>query len=180
MRKSAFVIACLMFALISGAFAQDAYLGPQVGFYKATSADNAKIMGGAALRIRLGSTLGVEGSINYRQESYDGDRVTVRSYPFMVTGLWYVIPIVYGAIGAGWYNTRFEYNADKIGLNIPTETKQQFGWHFGAGADLPIGFGRLTGDVRYVFLNYDFKQVPGTSGLKANFFLFTVGVLFEL
>ena len=125
--------------------------------------------------------LGVEGSINYRNEEYAGGSVNVRSWPVMVTGLIYPIPIAYGAIGAGWYNSRFEYNVTRLGLTLESETKQQFGWHFGGGVDIPLGSrAKLVGDVRYVFLDYDFKQFPGSSGLNADFYVITAGLLFGL
>jgi opacity protein-like surface antigen len=99
----------------------------------------------------------------------------------MVTGLLYPIPILYGAVGAGWYNSSFEYDAARIGVTIEGETKQQFGWHFGGGVELPIGSNaKLVGDIRYVFLNYDFKQIPGTSGLDSDFYVITAGLLFRL
>ena len=100
----------------------------------------------------------------------------------MVTGLFYPLPIVYGAVGVGWYNTTFDYDEGKPGLlGLGSETKQEFGWHFGAGAELPLGaHTKLVGDVRYVFLNYDFKQFPGSSGLSSDFYVITVGLLFAL
>ena len=163
------------------ASAQGAYLGPQLGIYKSTDGDNTRLMGGAALRLRLTPGLGVEGSINYRNEDYADGRVSVKSWPFMVTGMVYPLPIAYGAIGFGWYNTTIKYNGTILGQTIPSETQQKVGWHFGAGVDLPAGPNLLiTGDIRYVFLNYDFKQVPGTSGLKSNFYVITVGLLFGL
>ncbi len=178
----AFLVA-LAVTLVAGsrALAQGAYLGPQLGFYNAVDADNPRVMPGAALRLKLSPGLGLEGSINYRKEDYADSRVSVQSWPVMVTGLFYPIPILYGAIGAGWYNSRFEYDATLIGATIESETKQQFGWHFGGGVELPIGRNaKLVGDIRYVFLNYDFKQVPGFSGLDADFYVITAGLLFRL
>ncbi len=178
----AFLVA-LAVTLLAGskALAQGAYLGPQLGFYNANDADDPRMMVGAALRVKLSPGLGLEGSINYRKEDYADGRVSVRSWPVMVTGLIYPIPIVYGAIGAGWYNSSFEYDATRIGVMIESETKQQFGWHFGGGVELPLGSNaKLVGDIRYVFLNYDFRQIPGTSGLDADFYVITAGLLFRL
>lgn len=175
------LLAVLALIIIAGprADAQGAYLGPQVGIYNASEADNPRPMFGAALRVKLSPSIGVEGSINYRKEDYADGGVTATSWPVMVTGLLYPLPIVYGAVGAGWYNTKFDYKV--VGLAVPSETKQEFGWHFGAGAELPLGSStKIVGDIRYVFLNYDFKQVPGVSDLKANFYVITVGVLFGL
>jgi opacity protein-like surface antigen len=155
-------------------------LGPQVGYYKARDADQGNFMGGVALRLKLTPVLGAEASVNYRQETYADEALTVRSWPVMVTGLIYPLPMVYGAIGAGWYNTTFDYDQDKLPL-FKDETKQEFGWHFGGGVELPVGSNfKLTADVRYVFLNYDFKEIPGSGDLNSNFTVVTVGFLFSL
>ena len=160
-------------------------LGPEVGVYKSKDADNAKIMGGAALRLKLSDALGVEGSVNYREEQYSNGNLTAKSWPLMVTGLVYPLPVTYGAIGAGWYNTTIDYNYPPgynggLGMNT-SETKQKFGWHFGGGVELPVGdVGKVVGDIRYVFLDYNFKTVPGTNGLNSDFYVITAGLLFGL
>jgi hypothetical protein len=155
-------------------------LGPQVGFYKARDADNGAFIGGVTCRLKFTSVLGAEASINYRQETYGHDAVTVRSWPIMVTGLIYPVPIVYGAVGAGWYNLTFDYNQGKYPF-LTDETLQKFGWHFGLGAELPVGEKfKLTGDIRYVFLNYKFQEIPGSANMKSDFFVITVGFLFGL
>jgi opacity protein-like surface antigen len=151
--------------------AQSVSLGPQVGYYKVKDADKGAFMGGAALRLKM-MNLGVEASINYRQEKYFNDALTVRSWPVMVTGLIYPLPIVYGAIGAGWYNLTFHYKNPIL----KDETTQKVGWHFGGGVELPLGSVKLTGDVRYVFLDYNFKGIPD----KSNFYVITAGCLFGL
>jgi opacity protein-like surface antigen len=160
-------------------------LGPQVGFYKSKDADAARAMYGGALRLRLSDGLGVEGSINYRKEEYANGYVTVKSMPVMATGLLYVFPIVYGAIGAGWYNTKLEYEIPPTlfgsSTTVTNETQQNFGWHFGGGLELPLGkSAKLVGDIRYVFLNYEFKTIPGTGGMKSDFYVITAGLLFNL
>jgi opacity protein-like surface antigen len=155
-------------------------LGPQLGYYQARDADNGSVMVGMACRLKLTPVLGAEASINYRQEKYGHDVVTVRSWPVMVTGLIYPFPIVYGGIGAGWYNVTFDYNQSKVPL-LTDETTQKFGYHFGAGVELPMGpDNKLTGDIRYVFLNYNFKEIPGGPELKSDFFVVSVGFLFGL
>lgn len=160
-------------------------LGPQIGFYKSQDADAARGMGGVALRLRLSDGLGVEGSINYKKEDYANGYVSVKSWPVMATGLLYVLPIVYGAIGAGWYNTTIEYNVPPTilgtSVTIANETQQKFGWHFGGGVELPLGTSaKLVGDIRYVFLNYDFKTIPGSGGMKSDFYVLMAGLLFNL
>lgn len=159
--------------------AQGLYLGPQAGFQKANDADQANFLVGAALRLKLSDLLGAEGSINYRQEDFDNGALTVRSWPVMVTGLIYPLPIIYAAIGGGWYNTTFDFNSDLI----KNETKQKFGWHFGAGMELPFGKSKITGDIRYVFIDYDLKDITKNTpfaDVTANFYVITVGLLFGL
>jgi hypothetical protein len=159
--------------------------GPQIGFYKASSGDAARGIGGVALRLKLSDGLGVEGSINYRKEEYADGLVSVRTWPVMVTGLIYFAPVVYGAIGAGWYNTAVDYNLPSSVLGSPvtvtTETAQRYGWHFGGGLELPLGTSaKLVGDLKYVFLDYKFKDFPGSNGVSSNFVVMTVGLLLHL
>jgi hypothetical protein len=173
-------IAILLAAFIAPhVSAQSIKLGPQAGYQKAKDADAGKLMGGAALRLKLTPALGIEGSINYRQEKFNNGALTVRSWPVMVTGLLYPLPIVYGAVGAGWYNTKFEFEPAGGVVGIE-ETKQEFGWHFGGGVELPVGAGtKLSGDIRYVFLNYDFDKVPGVQ-VDRDFYVVSAGLLFGL
>src|SRR4051794_28982381 len=170
----------LMLLIAIGANGQGLSLGPQLGYQKASDADNGKFMGGVALRMKLSSALGVEGSVGYRSETYANGGVTINSWPVMVTGLLYPIPILYGAMGIGWYNSSITYNPSIFHLQ-PDQTQQVFGWHFGGGLELPAGAtSRITADVRYVFLNYDFSAIPGSSSIKSDFYVITVGYLFDL
>ncbi|MGH7600475.1 MAG: hypothetical protein ACREOI_29320 [bacterium] len=126
------VVAILLVAFVAPQVsAQSIQLGPQAGYQRAKDADAGKFMGGAALRLKLAPALGIEGSINYRQEKFNNGALTVRSWPVMVTGLLYPFPIVHGAVGAGWYNTKFDFAPAGGAVGIE-ETKQEFGWHFGA------------------------------------------------
>ncbi len=186
-KKSFLLIIFLSLMIFNSGFAQVPHigitLGPQIGYQKATDADNGKIMVGIAARLHGLPFIGVEGSINYRQESYLNDEVTVRSYPVMVSGLLYVLPIVYGEVGFGWYNTKFDFSSQINDLGIADETKQKVGWHFGAGVELPLGLSSnnyITADIKYVFLNYDFKTIPGTGDTNANFYVISAGLQFGL
>jgi opacity protein-like surface antigen len=179
MWKKILVILGLITVLVAPVNAQSVSLGPQVGYYKAQDADG-NFMGGVAWRFKFTPLFGLDASINYRQEKYANDALTVRSWPIMVTGLIYPLPIVYGAIGAGWYSTTFDYDQNKFSF-LKDETTQEFGWHFGGGVEFPVGSNfKLNGDIRYVFLDYDFKEIPGSDDLKSNFYVITVGLLFGL
>ncbi len=47
--------------------------------------------------------------------------------------------------------------------------------------ELPVGENlKLTGDIRYVFLDYDFEDIPGSDDIDSNFYVITAGFLFGL
>lgn len=157
------------------------YLGPQIGVFNAIDSDQASSMGGLSARVKFGELFGAEASINYRQEKYLNNSLTVKNWPIMFTGLIYPIPYVYGAIGAGWYNVSYSYNNELIGLNLTTDTQNEFGWHFGGGVEIPLGSRiKVVGDLRYVFLNYDIQGFPENDNINADYYVFMVGVLFGL
>jgi opacity protein-like surface antigen len=158
--------------------AQEMSFGPQLGYYKAQDADEGSFMGGVAWRFKLMPALGIEASINYRQEKYADGALTVKSWPIMVTGLIYPLPFVYGAVGAGWYSVTLDYNRNKLPL-FRDKTTEKFGWHFGGGVELPVAEQfNLTADVRYVFLNYDFEDFPGSNNIESNFYVLAFGFLY--
>jgi len=178
--KKICIIMGLTALLMVQAKAQSLNLGAQLGYYKAQDADNGAFTGGAALRLKLSSVVGIEASISNRRERYANGALTVRSWPVMVTGLIYPLPILYGAMGFGWYNVTFHYDQSMLPL-LSDETTQKVGWHFGGGLEFPITtYILLTGDFRYVFLNYNFAAIPGSGDLKSNFTVITVGFLFDL
>jgi opacity protein-like surface antigen len=95
----------------------------------------------------------------------------------MITGLFYPVENVYGAAGVGWYNAEVDYEKDLDYL--PTKSHQKFGWHFGAGVEIPMSeriF--LNGDFRYTFLNYNFEEVPGSDKIDSDMFAVTAGLMF--
>jgi hypothetical protein len=152
--------------------------GPQAGVSK-TPDEDANVIFGAAMRLKLLPILGVEGSINYHQEQFGDDALTVRSWPLQVTGMLYPVSWLYGAMGAGWYMTTFDYDPDLVFLN--DDTQSEFGWHFGGGLELPLGsVAKLAADLRYVFIDYNFDAFPGSDEIDSNFYMATAGVLFRL
>ena len=180
MLKTSIAIAVILFAWFEPARAQETSsavsFGPQVGISK-SSGEDANVIFGAALRFRLLPALGLEGSINYRQEEFAGDALTVRSWPIQVTGMLYPLPIAYAAMGAGWYMTTFDPDGDVL----DAETNSEFGWHFGGGIELPLGSAaKLVGDLRYVFLDYNFDAWPGSSEINDDFYMATAGLLFNI
>lgn len=183
--RCALIMVLFIFGVVPIAAQGGVGLGPLVGLYKGRDADGYRVMGGAALRFRLADRIGVEGSINYREETFNHGSVDVKSWPLMVTALLYPIPFVYGAIGAGWYNLSVSYRVPPGtpgGLtSVSRETRQQFGWHCGGGVELTVfSFVTLVGDIRYVMLNHNFKSVPGSNGVISSSPVMTAVLLFSL
>jgi len=159
------------------------YLGPHLGIQKSQDATDANYLVGATLRAKFMQILGVEGDIGYRQEKYGSDVLTVRSWPVTVTGLLYPLPIFYGGLGAGWYNTTFDYASIHNDAGISDETTQKFGWHLVAGVELAASPKvKVFGDVRYAFIDYNLKNVPDAvlDGVKADFYSINFGLLLRL
>ncbi|MCX8010224.1 MAG: porin family protein [Ignavibacteria bacterium] len=170
------LLSSLLLIVITVTFvhAQSFSIGPNLGFFKAKGADEGKFWIGGTARLKLSSNLGVEGSINYRQEEYKTANGTMKvtSIPIMVTGLFYPLPLLYGAAGAGWYNSKAEFQGSE-------ETNQDFGYHFGGGIELNLGSITLSADIKYVFINYKFEGVPGKDD-DYNFYVITGSLLFNL
>jgi hypothetical protein len=133
---------------------------------------------GAALRVKFLPALALEGSISYRQDDIAGGIGTAKTWPVQVTGLLYPLPIAYLAVGAGWYNTSFDFDSDVL---FEDDTQQEFGWHFGGGVEIPLGgVVGLIADLRYVYLDYNFESVPGVGDVQDDFYMATAGLLFRL
>ncbi len=156
-------------------------LGPRAGYYKAQGAEQGEWFGGAGLRLKLGG-IGFEGSIDYRAEKYANGNLTIRSWPVMTSALLYPLPILYGVVGAGWYNTTYDFNQNNLLFQFAKDrTEQEIGWHFGGGLELPLGRrSALAVDIRYVFLNYDFSDVPGSEDTKSDFYALTITLFWGL
>jgi opacity protein-like surface antigen len=180
------IIALLSVAGLQFSHAQaSSAFGPQVGFYRSPGASEYRTMGGLALRLKVSERLGIQGSINYRSERYLNNTIRATSWPVLVSGLFYPAPQLFGTIGTGWYNTSIEYSIPVLNppgaVLVSSEEQQRFGWHFGGGLELPLGMGTmLSGDIKYVFLDYEFKNFPGAGGVNSNFYVISVGLLFGL
>jgi outer membrane protein W len=174
--------AALVALMLTQLPAQMVSLGPQLGFQKAQNADEGRFMGGVKMRLNVLPVLTLEASVNYRSESYYNGGLKVSSWPVMITALYYPLPIVYGAIGTGWYNTSFTYDHNRLPFALfSDETQQKVGWNFGGGVDIPVGpNATLNADLRYVFINYNFQSVPGFGEVKSDFYVFSVSLLFGL
>ncbi len=177
--KKIITIFVLSIILLSESFGQGFSFGPQLGYYKSKGADEGTMMYGGAIRLRLSSGIGLEASVNFRSESYEDNAYVVTSYPIMASAMIYLLPIVYGTIGAGWYNSEIDYSSQWNAYGLKDATRQDFGWHFGAGGELPLGIITLAADIRYVFIDYGFDKLPGKE-IDSNFYVITAGVFINL
>lgn len=150
-------------------------LGPRAGYYKSNDADEGNLYFGIQARGRLTPNLAIEGAIDYRKEEFDNGNIVSKSYPILASALLYLLPnstlSPYIIGGIGWYNTTVEIKG------ADNETSSDIGYHFGAGADIPIAETVvLNFDIRYNFLDVsveskdiDYKGWIGTGGLTFYF-----------
>ncbi len=174
-----FAIALALLFQVSPAAAK-AQLGLHIGVQKARDADNSNTIFGGLIRSKV-NDWAIEASIDYRQEKFYDGNVTVRSWPVMLTLLYYPVPVLHADFGAGWFNTSFAYSSAYKAppINASDDTAQRFGWHFGGGVEFPLDRVTLTADLRYVFLDYKWNFVPGTGARRGNFYMLTFGMLFN-
>lgn len=159
-------------------------IGPQIGYFKSGDADKGNLLYGLALRVRLTPALGFEGSVDYRQEEYQNGAITARTWPILLTGHVFLLPMIHGSAGVGWYNTTFDYGeSDLWEGDLGEVSKQRFGWHLGGGAEIPLGTSTsLKGELKYHFLDYEIDELENTQigDISYNYWSITVGILFGL
>lgn len=150
-------------------------IGPRVGYYKSKDADEGNVYFGLQARARLTPNLALEGAIDYRKEEFENGSIKSTSYPILVSALLYPVPnssiSPYIIGGAGWYNTKVEIEG------VEDKTSRDFGYHLGAGVDIPIAeTAVLNFDIRYNFLDIsvenkdiNYKGWIGNGGLTFYF-----------
>jgi hypothetical protein len=178
MKKATLWTLALTLVLISSPALGDGFgIGPRMGYYRERGAGSGDILFGAAMRAKFLTILGVEGLVDYRQETVAGDALSARSWPIQVTGLIYPLTVLHAGMGAGWYRTTYDF--DEPG--VESETLEEFGWHLGTGLEIPLGSAAtLTGDVRWVYLDTTFEELPESVQRDTDFYVMSVGILFGL
>jgi opacity protein-like surface antigen len=107
--------------------------------------------GGAQLRLHLTSVWAVEGSVDYRRETFDGGDTRVYNYPVQASLLAYLMPgspiSPFLLAGGGWYYTRTD------GPNGYEQTQDRFGPHVGAGVEAYLNSSwSIDGTYRYIWV----------------------------
>ncbi|HEX5131446.1 MAG TPA: outer membrane beta-barrel protein [Candidatus Krumholzibacteria bacterium] len=170
-------VAALSIAGVEPVAAQGVGVGPHVGYYRNKGADSGDLLFGAAMRARFLTILGVEASLDYRQDELADESLTARSWPIQVTGLVYPLTVLYLGVGAGWYRTTYDFELP----GVENQTTKDFGWHLGTGLEIPLGeVVSLTGDVRWVYLNASFADLPEEAQRDNDFYVMSAGLLFGL
>jgi opacity protein-like surface antigen len=135
--------------------------------------DQTTNMGGLFVRLRS-EYIGLEGAVDYRNESLPVN-VDLKTWP--VTASLMVMPIsgVYGLAGLGWYHTTLDFPRT---MPFEDRTDSKLGYHAGLGVELPVTSPiRVTSDVRWLFVDYEFEDIPDTIGnVDADSFTMSVGV----
>jgi len=139
--------------------------------------DEGAHMGGVVARARS-EFLGLEGAVDYRSEELNLS-TDLRTWPVTVSFLVYPLRQFYGLAGLGWYNSTIDFEA---GIPYEDRTQTEVGYHLGLGFEAPLSqSARLTGDVRYQFIDYEFEEIPESIGeVDADAFALNLGVLFYL
>lgn len=168
-------------------------LGPRAGYYRSRDAEEGSWYGGLQARFRLGKVIGLEGAVDYRPEetfevNLPGASAEIRQHSYPVTAsLLIFLPILphfspYLVGGGGWYYTKIDYSDTLEAQGFEDRTERLFGWHAGAGLELPITeHVALNGDLRYIFLDSDFGERPGIDldeDQKADGYVATVALMF--
>lgn len=197
MKKTLIILTVFMGAMTFAAGAQTASdrasidntfgFGPRAGFYKATDADEGNLFGGLNARARLGSLIGIEGTIEYRAgQTYGIGNYTVKtSFVPVTASLLLYTPLSdhfspYGILGVGSYFTNFNFSEEAENLGFEDDSNFNFGYHLGFGMELPLSPNlALNLDYRYLFLNPD-QNEESLDGADFSGNAFTAGLMFYL
>lgn len=149
--------ALVLVALASNASAEGQFLlGPRVGFYKVSDADDGNWFGGASARAMFMPGLGVEVAADYHNEEAFSDQLDVRTIPVTASAIVGIIPQLYLAGGVGWYHTNYDWDEDaEENFGVDDDTNRDFGYQFGGGVMLGSMESRtqFVVDGRYHVLN---------------------------
>lgn len=105
-------------------------IGGRATYYNPKDSDG-NWYGGAQIRFHLSRVFALEGSADYRRNTFDG--TSVKTYPVQASLLIYFIPARISPFilgGGGWYYSEVK------GPGGLDETQHRFGWHAGGGLQL--------------------------------------------
>lgn len=150
-------------------------IGGRYTYVRNLDLDETANMLGIVARAR-NEIVGIEAAIDYRSEDLPLD-TKLRTWPASASLLVFPIPILYGLAGIGWYNTTVDFPEV---LPIDDVTDSVLGYHVGGGVEVPVSPNvRLTSDVRWLFVDYEFSDIPDSIGdVDADSFTANFGILY--
>jgi opacity protein-like surface antigen len=150
-------------------------LGGRYANVRNRDTDETSHMGGVFARLR-GQYVGLEGGVDYKNSDLSNN-VDLKTWPVTASVMVFPLRSIYGLAGLGWYNSTLDFPSEST-FDDQTDTK--LGYHFGAGVELPLDQSvRLTGDVRWQFVDYEFDQIPDTIGkVEEDNLTLNAGILF--
>lgn len=168
---SAFIL-FLVFSTLAVAQTGKFGIGGHGTFYSAASDEEEREFAfGVQARARISERLGLEASMEFREETIE--EATVTMYPIQFSALIYLLPRsrvgIYGIVGMGWTRTSVSGSFfDEESIN------SEISYHFGAGVEIPLTQNfTVNGDFRYLDLNIDLSSIfsgdLNTSGWQSNF-----------
>jgi opacity protein-like surface antigen len=150
-------------------------LGPRVGWTRTSDTETSAPVYGLATRFRLFEFIGAELAVDYRKEEKDGSEI--KTIPVQVSGLLYILPFLHATAGIGWYNVDASLKGVGETLEDFDDSRSDAGLHLGGGLDIELSpRASLTGELRYVFLNYEFEDIEEVFEVDANYLMITAGL----
>lgn len=149
-------------------------VGARFSYVRNNGIEDNSLMPGVMARIRSLMVLGLEGAVDFRKEELNNGS-ELRSTPITVSAMIYPIPVVYALAGVGFYRTTLDVAGEET-------TDNQIGYHVGAGIEAPLlPLLKLTGDVRFQHLVYDFDDVAESVGkFNADGYAISAGLILYL
>ena len=149
-------------------------VGARYSYVHSNDMEDNSGMPGVMVRLRHMMFFGIEGAIDSHKQDLDNG-AELRSTPISISAMVYPVPFVYGLAGLGFYHTTLKSGGDET-------SDSKMGYHFGAGVEMPlVPLLKMTGDLRYRFLNYEFKDIPGSVGkVDADGYAISAGLILYL
>lgn len=150
-------------------------VGARYSFVHNNDIKDNSAMFGAMVRLRHAMFFGLEGAIDYRKEEFDNGN-ELRATPLSASLMIFPVPVAYGLAGIALYRSTLKTTTGAEA----TDTK--LGYHYGVGIEAPIlPLLKLTGDIRYQFINYEFENIAESAGkVDANGYAISAGVILYL
>jgi hypothetical protein len=169
------VVAAILVAAPASAELTHFSLGPRIGWTRTSDTEISAPVYGLATRFRFLEFIAAELAVDYRKEEQDGSEVT--TIPVQVSGLLYILPFLHATAGVGWYNVDASLEGVGETLGDFDDSRSDAGFHVGAGLDIELSpRASLNGELRYVFLNHEFKDIDQVFEIDANYLMITAGL----